>query len=420
VSSRSSILCRAAWCAVVLAATACGQTPRPIELREHVDAAGANVDITIRLQPDHRAYAERYQRGAASAVRACGQIFGRVDQRALRLVDPEWRAQPLRDPDPAVLPHVHWWTTTRSMGAELAAARAAANVVVTARLGRSSLPIWFRDGLAETIARRAVVPLFERENLPPGYAFVEARSFGAFVPAFLRIRMMPESDGAPVAAYRREPSAAPSRAAEAVNDDALAGKTVLALATLERWLGAPTVNAVTADLYEEGDNASLREFERNASAASGQDLAWFFDPVFHSAAQYDYGVQALRTAADPDGSFTTTVAVQRKGDGQFTGTTAPRVGPYESGRGITLEVSFADGQTRVDHWDGRDTEKTFRYRSASPATAAVVDPDRVLMLDVNQTNNSAAIGAASRQPLEWAARFLLWLSNALLTYAALV
>jgi hypothetical protein len=85
-----------------------------------------------------------------------------------------------------------------------------------------------------------------------------------------------------------------------------------------------------------------------------------------------------------------------------------------------LRVSFADGQTRVDHWDGRDVDKTFRYRSTSPATAAELDPDRVLLLDVRQTNNSATFGAASRQPLAWASRFMLWVSNALITYAALV
>ena len=53
--------------------------------------------------------------------------------------------------------------------------------------------------MIELAARRAVVPLFESENLPPGYAFLEQRFFGGFVPRFVRIRLFPESDGDPAA-----------------------------------------------------------------------------------------------------------------------------------------------------------------------------------------------------------------------------
>ena len=55
------------------------------------------------------------------------------------------------------------------------------------------------------------------------------------------------------------------------------------------------------------------------------------------------------------------------------------------------------------------------------ATFAQVDPDRVLLLDVNVTNNSAAL--APRAPAaarKWSLAWLVWLQDHLLTYGFFV
>jgi hypothetical protein len=135
----------------------------------------------------------------------------------------------------------------------------------------------------------------------------------------------------------------------------------------------------------------------------------------------DYGIDLMTSERGADGTFTTVVSVRRFGEARFTGTAAAPVGPFESGRGITLRVTFDDGQQRTDAWDGRARDKTFRYRSSTRAASAVVDPDHVLLLDMHQTNNSRGMtsragAAASRWALVWMA----WLEHALLNYAALV
>ena len=48
-------------------------------------------------------------------------------------------------------------------------------------------------------------------------------------------------------------------------------------------------------------------------------------------------------------------------------------------------------QRRRERWDGRDQWRPFRFTSASRAVSAVVDPDEVLRLDVDRTNNSRAL-----------------------------
>lgn len=374
------------------------------------------------LQPEHGADAERYSRSAVSALRTCSAIFGLPDDPTLTLVDPDATDAPTANQSGAAMPSVHWWTTKMSMAPELAAARGVSRRLVAERLAGSAIPAWFADGLAEAVARRAVVPLFEKEYLLPGFAFVEERYFGGLVPRAVRMRLIAETDGAPVSAYRRNLHVAMRNDPPPDDVEALAGKTVVALATLERWVGRPTLDAVLDQLFAESTRhaVTIADLERLASATSGQDLRWFFDPVFRSSAVFDYAVARLATERAADGSFTTSVIVQRNGDGQFTGAAAPRVGRFESGRGIAVQVSFADGERRVAYWDGRDRAKTLQYRSPAPATSAIVDPDGVLLLDLAQTNNSATLAPAGDEPVRWASRFQLWVINALLTYASLV
>ena len=68
---------------------------------------------------------------------------------------------------------------------------------------------------------------------------------------------------------------------------------------------------------------------------------------------------------------------------------------------------------------GRPRALEARSRSTGPSapSSAEVDPERVLLLDVNYTNNSRSLapkttGAARKWSLAW----LIWLQDHLLTY----
>jgi hypothetical protein len=116
----------------------------------------------------------------------------------------------------------------------------------------------------------------------------------------------------------------------------------------------------------------------------------------------------------------TTVVARRYGDALFTGSSVKPVGPFESGRGVTLRVTFEDGEQRTDYWVGRAREKTFHYRSTAPAQSAIVDPDRSMLLDLARTNNSKTLAPkTSAAASTWMFRYMLWLQDLLLTYASL-
>ncbi len=401
----------------------CATTATPINVRASVDLApDPSVDLRVVLPPERAREAERYVKAASYALRECTRALGRFDARHLTLVDAGLR-QEVPDPDAVQLAPVPWWTAATSMAHELAVARGVSGRCWGTAFDSSALPPWFVDGLAEFMARRAVVPIFEGVNTPPGYAFLEERYFAGFVPRFVRIRLRAETDGPPVSMYRARAGVdIDSGLASSGSRQALAGKTVLALGTLERWLGRPVFDEIVAEFVRASKERTpqLADFERVASNASGQQLDWFFDQAFRSSGKFDYGVEALVSEPDADGAFVTTVTARRYGEAQFTGATGNRIGGFDNGRGITLHVVFTDGQDRTDWWDGRDERRTFRYRSPARVVSATIDPDRVLLLDLDRTNNSRTLtpqtaAAAAR----WGSIYLLWLEHLLLSYASL-
>jgi hypothetical protein len=401
----------------------CATSAAPIDVRASIDLApDPSVDLRVVLPPERAREAERYVKAASYALRECTRALGRFDARHLTLVDAGVR-QRVPDPDAVRVAAVPWWTAATSMALELAAARGVSERCWSTAFDSSALPPWFVDGLTEYSARRAVVPIFEGLNTPPGYAFLEQRYFGGFVPRFVRIRLRAETDGPPVSAYRARAGAEiDSGLASPGSRQALAGKTVLALGTLERWLGRPVFDEIIAEFVRASKERTpqLADFERVASNASGQQLDWFFDQAFRSSGKFDYGVEALISEPDAAGAFVTTVTARRYGEAQFTGASGNRIGGFDNGRGITLHVVFADGQDRTDWWDGRDQRRTFSYRSPAAVVSATIDPERVLLLDLEQTNNSRTLtprtaAAAAR----WGSIYLLWLEHLLLSYASL-
>lgn len=381
---------------VVLAA-GCGGVP-PIEVHERLDADDLPaVDVRVRVQPEHRRDADRYLQAAVATLRTCEEWLGPFPHASLTVIDPGRQASTASAGDAVVLERTPWWSTPHALTAEIVAARGVSRRCWSDLLHTGALPPPFVDALVEYTARRAVVLLFGRVNNPPGYAFLEARYFGGLVPRFVRVRRLRETDGA--------------------------SNALLALGTLERWLGQPVFDEAVAEFVRSsrGVTPTLDDFERVASDVSGQNLSWFFDQTLRSTAVIDYGIARLTSERQADGSYLTTVVARRYGDGVFTGTSAPRVGPFESGRGMTLRITFADGPPIADRWDGRDREKTFSYSSPVAAVSAEIDPDQVLLLDRHRTNNSRtlalhAAGAATR----WAGRWLIWMQDLVLTYASLV
>ena len=87
---------------------------------------------------------------------------------------------------------------------------------------------------------------------------------------------------------------------------------------------------------------------------------------------------------------------------------------------VDVRVTFANGEQVDEQWSGRDRWKAYTYDRPSRAVSAQVDPERVLLLDINYTNNSRTL--APRGPeaaTKWSLKWMVWLQDLLLSWASL-
>jgi hypothetical protein len=185
-------------------------------------------------------------------------------------------------------------------------------------------------------------------------------------------------------------------------------KPALWLHTLERALGWSTVQQILATFFERWKFKHPRpgDLFQIASEVSRRDLTPFFDQVYRGSAVFDYGVDSVQSEDIGENTVRSDVIVRRHGDGIFP---------------VTVLVTLANGEQRRFAWDGGGRWHRVTLEHASRAVSAQVDPDRVLLLDTNFTNNSYTTEPRSRQAAaKWAAAWMVWLQDQLLTWAVFV
>jgi aminopeptidase N len=264
---------------------------------------------------------------------------------------------------------------------------------------------WMDEGLNSFSQARAMA-----EGLPAASYVAVDRYFGGLIPwAYADVPWSRDVDGGRISGYRPvagyEVQATPTwRYALGSASQITYSKTALWMATLEKYLGWPTLQKILAAHFARGafEHPTPEQFFAIANEVSGQDLTWFFDAVYRSSAVFDYGVDRVVNVPAASG-VESTVIVRRYGDGIFP---------------IDVRVTFGDGSTVIERWDGRDRWRAFTYRKPARVTTVEVDPRRVLLLDVNYTNNSWTSQAKTEEAArKWSLRWLTWLEEVLLSYA---
>jgi hypothetical protein len=148
-----------------------------------------------------------------------------------------------------------------------------------------------------------------------------------------------------------------------------------------------------------------REFFDTVTEVTGRNLGWFFDEVYRSSDVFDYGVETLNTTRE-SGSHRTNVIVRRFGEAVFP---------------VDVKVTFEGGKDVVEQWTGRERWKLYTYLRAEAAVSAQVDPRRVLLLDVNYTNNSRTLQPRGQDAAaKWSMKWMVWLQDALMTWGMLI
>jgi hypothetical protein len=386
------------------------------------------VDMRLLLQPEHAAQAERHFAATRAALRYYGTWFGPYPYGHITVVDPAWQSGAGGMEYPTLFTAgTRWLAPAGVLSPEGVTIHEAGHEFWYGIVANNEFEdAWLDEGLNSFSEARVAAEAF----LPTHPA---QRYFGGFLPWVLRdISLARETDLNGFFGYREAARADvpatptwrywPGTASRITYD-----KTALCLNTLERHLGWPTLQKIMSTFFQRWAFRHPRpqDFFDVVFEVSGQDLTWFFDEVYRSSNVFDYGIQDLTTrpasgrghygegaqrafsnATDSQGLFDTTVAVRRYGEGVFP---------------VDVIVTFENGETARERWDGRDRWTLFHYRTSSKAVSAQVDPDRVLLLDVNYTNNSWTLRPAGAEAArKWSLAWMIWLQDLLVTYGFFV
>ena len=397
------------------------------------------VDIRLLLQPEHLAQAERHFAATHAALRWYGEWFGPYPYTYITVIDPAWQSNAGGMEYPTLFTAGTRWlapanvTTPEQVIVHEAGHQWWYGAVATNELEDG----WMDEGINTFSEARAI----DRAYSPH---YLVRRFFGGFVPWVFRDIPLPRATvGNRLYPYRpnakTDPQATPTflgfpgRIADITYD-----KTALWLSTLERSLGWPTLQKIMSTYFERWKfrHPKPDDFFAVANEVSGRDLTPYFDQVYRSSNVFDYGVDTLfSTPLDSAGPF----------DSQGRQNSSLRAGPLDSknregnspragyrsnvvvrryGEAIfpvDVLVTFEDGKQARERWDGQERWRQYIYERPTRARSAVVDPDRVLLLDVNYTNNSRTLAPRGGEAAtKWSLKWLVWLQDLMLTWGFLV
>ncbi len=208
-------------------------------------------------------------------------------------------------------------------------------------------------------------------------------------------------------------------------------KAGMMLLTLERMLGEDVMGRVMRAYYERWKfrHPTTPDFVAVAEEVSGRDLGWFFDQVLYTPDKLDYAISELRAREimEPKGIVgdqliprADAIKKDRKA-GPAAKDYRNEVVAVRRGEWIIPQeilVTFENGDTVRETWDGRDRWQRFVYLKQTKVLSAVIDPDRKMLLDVNAANNSRTLKPEKAGLLKTALGFMSWL-QAVLTFAAI-
>lgn len=384
------------------------------------------VEVLLFLQPDHRRSRERYLRAAREGLALYGEWLGPYPYPVLTIVDPPTGSGAEAMEYPTLFTGGTNWLSPASAGEPEAlvlhelAHQWFHGVVATDEVSEAHLD----EGLATWVAARAVTALFG----PPS-PVVEA--FGVPIPLRSLTRPLPEGDAQDAldlaAASRSDPTL---RETWRSLDDAAAranaySRPALLLESVARTTGDQPLLAALKEYarrfaFRHPTTGDLLDVVGEVAGPEARDL---LERGWSSAGAADYAVTRADTAraapaagwigegprrawkapAGRGRAWESTVVVQRLGEVAWP---------------VEVELRFEGGAVVTRRWDGRG--EWIRYRATGPRLlAAIVDPRRTCLLDVNRLNDSLATEPDPVAARAWSHR-LRFLAQNLLELFALV
>ena len=376
-------------------------SPDFIDVRQVFEHATLpRTEMRLLLQPEHRGQQDRHFAATAATLRYYGEWFGPYPYGYITVVDPAYQSGSGGMEYPTLFTAGSRWMAPRAVTQpESVTIHEAGHQWWYGIVGSNEFEhAWMDEGLNTFSTARVIEQAFE-----PNY--LGQRYFGGLLPWVFRDIPITRVDNDRLTGYRDNAEAdaqsTPTfRYWPATATYITYNKTALWLHTLERHLGWPVLQKILSTYFERWKfrHPQPEDFFAVVNEVAGRDMTWFFDQVYRSSNVFDYGVQELQSAGGR-----TSVVVRRYGEATFP---------------VSVVTTFADGEQVRERWDGLDRRVVYTYQRPVNAVSVQVDPERVLLLDVNYTNNSRTLAPrADEAGLKWSLRWMAWLQDLMLTYA---
>ena len=367
------------------------------------------VQMRLLLRPDHVNQESRHFDSAAAALKYYGEWFGPYPYENITIVDPAFQSGSGGMEYPTLfIAGTRWIAPDRVTTPESVTIHEAGHQWWYGVVGSNEFEhAWMDEGINQFSEARTDETAYGTRN------YLARRYFGGFIPWVFRDIAVKRHIDEGIAGYRAQAEsdaeATPSfRYWPSTGGNITYFKTALWLHTLERWLGWPTLQRAMSTYFDRWKfrHPQPADFFASVNEAAGRDLTPFFEQVYRSSNTFDYGVQLLTSTPAGPGHFRTTVVARRFGEAIFP---------------VDVVTTFSDGSKKTERWDGVERRTMYRYDTKVRARSVEVDPNRVLMLDVNGTNNSRTLQPrAGEASLKWSLKWLAWLQDLLVTYSSLV
>jgi hypothetical protein len=382
------------------------------------------VNMRLLVQPDKVHLANRHFAAAAATLRYYGEWFGPYPYSSLTIVDPAFQSESEGMEYPTIFTGgTRWLSPPNSNDPEYVVIHETGHQFWQGMVANNETEhAWLDEGINEYADSRLQSIAFQ-----PNY--LVQRFFGDFIPWQYRdIALKRATDTNWMNTFRRaadrDTLATPTWVLWPGTHQALSyHKAALMLHTLERLHSWEVMQRVLSTFFTRWQyrHPTPEDFFAVLDEVTKRDHAWFVEQVYRNSNTFDYSIERLAsehiqwrglndaTAFENqtlDKLYRTTVVARRIGSGQFP---------------VDVLVTFSDGHQERERWDGRARWQNFSYDRPARAVSAQIDPERVLLLDTNFTNNSQTLEpAADRAATTWSLRWMIWLQDLLMTCAFLV
>jgi hypothetical protein len=388
------------------------------------------VDIKLFLQPAHRAQADRYIEAAKVAIRGYGLPLGPYPYETLTMVDPPRGAMGAGGMEYPTFITLGTHPVLNLSGFDKVLA---AESVTVHEFGHN----FFQGMIASNEFEEAWIDegmnsFYEAVVIDEYYRYM-IQLFGLKATSF-ELNRLHLGDGRysdsivqPAWSYR-------SGGSYGLNSYARPAVTLLHLQNL---MGEETFARAMRRFFQTWRfrHPSTEDFKQIMLEEADTDITWFLEQAFHTDRGLDYRIRTARSRRfkdprgwfwDDDGQKTLLGVADRHSDdsaGEFDeeadedGEKIFRSEVVVERRGefvhpVTVELVFDDGEILRHEWNGRSRWNKYVEIRPAKLVSAEVDPDHLMVLDVDQLNNSIRLDKDRKPAAKMVTHLIFWLQNA--------